>query len=197
MLSYSTIGLVACGLAVAGAFSTPPAFSGAKPLDTHQRMPLKTLRHEGGNAQQRERSTTLSMVDSPAFRDTKSRRQVLLSAAGLAASPLVSKVAYAEEDETVCKNPLGCEIPKQLAPPKKVYKGVIGQFNRAMMASFHTPVSLCPCVCVRAHTHTSTQATCCADCLLRVQHMWEGSVRIIAACLCLPACLSVCLSLSL
>jgi hypothetical protein len=35
-------------------------------------------------------------------------------------------VAYAEEGEAVCTNPLGCEIPKKLAPPKRVFKGGIG-----------------------------------------------------------------------
>lgn len=48
--------------------------------------------------------------------------------AGTQVLPLLPSAVYAEEgakaEEKVCKNALGCEIPKQLPPPKKVYKDI-------------------------------------------------------------------------
>jgi len=56
--------------------------------------------------------------------DGASRRKILFSVAGLVGAQFMSGAAYAEEEETVCKNPLGCEIPTKLAPPKRVFKDI-------------------------------------------------------------------------
>jgi hypothetical protein len=117
---HSSLGLIACGLAVAGAFSPFPAFGNAKRFNAHQNHPLQA----SARSSHTERIGALSMVDS-SLRDVASRRRILLFAAGLGAQ-FVPGVAYAEEGEAVCTNPLGCEIPKKLAPPKRVFKGGIG-----------------------------------------------------------------------
>ena len=112
--------MIACGLAVAGAFSPSPASGSAKRFGTHHKRPLQAslrIRHAG-------RKSSLSMADS-SLRDGASRRKILFSVAGLVGAQFMSGAAYAEEEETVCKNPLGCEIPTKLAPPKRVFKGAI------------------------------------------------------------------------
>lgn len=121
MLVRRSVGL-ACSLAVAGAF-----------------CPAASLVHESAPMQLAGRSRSMRGPVAAAMSHRSEcdgalatpRRKVVLSFGALAASqmlPLSPFLAEAEDgavsEEQVCTNPLGCEIPKKLAPPKRVFKDI-------------------------------------------------------------------------
>jgi len=121
MLARRSVGL-ACSLAVAGAF-----------------CPAASLVHESAPMQLAGRSRSICGPAAPSMSHRSEcddalatpRRKVVLSFGALATSqllPLSPFWAGAEDDAVsgakVCENPLGCEIPKKLAPPKRVFKDI-------------------------------------------------------------------------
>ncbi len=119
---------MACGLTVAGAFGPFSPQGGLKLAAAHLRAPLqpacKTL--------QKNSDLALAMVDENLQGQRKAKRREVLhylgTFAGAQMLPFSHSTARAQDDgtyapEKVCENPLGCEIPKKLAPPKRVYKG--------------------------------------------------------------------------
>jgi len=71
------------------------------------------------------------MASGEGGRMLKGRRDVLLSLATLAGSQAVVLRVQAEDaatavagEEKVCNKALGCEIPKNLPPPKRVFKDI-------------------------------------------------------------------------
>ena len=119
---------MACSLAVAGAFGPFSPLGGSKLAAAHQRAPLqpacKTL--------QKNSHLALAMVHENLQGQRKAKRREVLhylgNLAGAQMLPFSHFTARAQDDgtyapEKLCENPLGCEIPKKLAPPKRVYKG--------------------------------------------------------------------------
>ena len=120
---------MACSLAVAGAFGPLSPLGGSKLAAAHQRAPLQPACNR---VLQKNSDLALAMVDENLQGQRKAKRREVLPYLGILAGaqmlPFSHFTARAQDDgtaapEKVCENPLGCEIPKKLAPPKRVYKG--------------------------------------------------------------------------
>ena len=123
------MGLVACGLALAEAFSPANTLGRTCIANAKQQTPLPVpglRKRELGNV---AISANLNR-DGSEKDQLQGRRQALLAFTALASSNallLLPRVVQAEDaavsGERICENALGCEIPKVLPPPKRIYKG--------------------------------------------------------------------------
>lgn len=122
--------LFACSLAAASAFSPSALVAHTHPAAAHMRAPMVS-KHVSRRA---HASAALSMGASDEGNTVlmpKGRRNILRSLAVLAGSQVFTLRVQAADgtaavagEEAVCNKALGCEIPKILPPPKRVFKGV-------------------------------------------------------------------------